>query len=82
MNYRNSEIFMNEQVYLLWHTHATEAVDNHKLIGVYTSEQLAEGAKARIVKQPGFQECPDGFLIVPAVLNKDSWEEGYFTVTD
>jgi hypothetical protein len=70
---------MSDTVYLLWHTHTIGNDDSNKLIGVYTSELLAAEARMRMLLQPGFKECPDGFLIVLALLNKDSWEEGYFT---
>ena len=70
---------MIETVYLLWHTHQIGGADHEKLIGVYSAEGLAADAKSRMLQLPGFRECPNGFEIVPAVLNKDSWEEGYVT---
>jgi hypothetical protein len=72
---------MHETVFLLWHTHRIDSTDSEKLIGVYTSEELAEEAKRRMVILPGFKDCPDGFEVVPALLNKDSWEDGYVTYT-
>jgi hypothetical protein len=63
--------------------HVDEFEDGHedvKLIGVYTSEELAQAALERVRNQPGFQERPDGFVISEVRLDKDSWLEGYITI--
>ena len=67
-------------VYLLQHVIDNEAADdepNIKLIGVYSTEHLAEIAIDRLRKQPGFRDYPLGFEIVPQQLNHDGWKEGF-----
>ena len=68
-------------VYLLWHTHViSDDQEDDKLIGIYSSRELAEAARGRISQQPGFQEYPTGFLVSPYTLDKDHWTEGFVTV--
>ena len=68
-------------VYLLWHEYEIEPDrDETKLLGVFTSHELAEAAKERLVKQPGFRDHPDKFEIAEYELNRDQWTEGFITV--
>lgn len=69
-------------VYLLWHTHTLESLDGGedvKLIGVYTSKELAEAAQARSELLEGFKDAKEGFEISRSVLDKDCWTSGYIT---
>jgi hypothetical protein len=69
------------KVFLLWHTHPRRGgEDDEKLLGVYSSTELAETARARATKLPGFCDSPEGFEICPYDLDKDEWQEGYVTV--
>lgn len=69
------------QVYLLWHVHELDAdQDDWKLIGVYTSEQKAQEAKARATRLPGFRDVPEGFTIASYSLDADNWPEGFVTL--
>jgi hypothetical protein len=53
---------------------------NEKLIGVYATEDDANGAIERFKVQPGFCDYLEGFEIDhPYEIGKDHWEEGYFT---
>jgi hypothetical protein len=52
---------------------------NEKLIGVYATEEDANGAIERFKVQPGFCDYLEGFEIDPYEIGKDYWEEGYFT---
>jgi hypothetical protein len=51
-----------------------------KMIGVYSTEQLACEAVARLGLQPGFCDVPKGFYVERYELNKDHWTEGFITV--
>jgi hypothetical protein len=69
------------QVFLLWHSHDLgDGETNDKLIGVYSSVEEAEAAKARKLQFEGFKEAPEGFQISPYEVNRDAWSEGYITV--
>ena len=66
-------------VYVLQHVHETPNGDDEdvKMIGVYSSEQKAQEAIARVVKAPGFREHPDGFHIDAYEVDRDNWTEGF-----
>ena len=69
-------------VFLLFHTHELPGgEDDDKLIGVYSSAEMAEGAKRRALMLPGFKDAPDGFVIDRYALDEDHWQEGYVTIT-
>jgi hypothetical protein len=73
-----------EFVYLLWYTHIDESLDggeDFKLIGVYTSMELAEAAQARSELLERFKDAKDGFEISRCQLDKDGWTSGYITIT-
>ena len=67
-------------VYVLWHVHSLGETDDEKLIGIYPDADAAQQAIARLIGQPGFRDCPDGFSIDSYELGKDHWTEGYATV--
>ena len=68
-------------VYCLWHEHEVNPGDyTEKLLGFYSSCELAEQARDRLVKAPGFADCPEGFIIDAYELDRDHWTEGYLTV--
>ncbi len=66
------------KVFVLQHVHELSP-DNEdvKLIGVYSTEDQAKHAIARLVGTPGFCEAPDGFHIDGYELDEDHWTEGY-----
>ena len=69
------------KVFVLWHVHEMESgEENSKLIGVYSTQQLAEVARERSCKLPGFCDLPDAFVIDGYDLDTDHWTEGYVTV--
>jgi hypothetical protein len=71
------------EVFLLWHIHTlNDEEENSKLIGVYSSNESAEGAMKRAKLLPGFREAPDGFLIDRYVVDQDNWTSGYVTIND
>ena len=69
-------------VYLLQHVH--EFDDGHEcvaLIGIFSSEALAQAAQRQVADQPGFRDMPDGFCISGhEVDGRIGWPEGYVTL--
>src|SRR5262245_18590799 len=69
-------------VFLLWHVHDSPGgEEDAKLIGVYSSRELAEQARQRAAGQPGFRDMPTGFCIDRYTDEEDHWREGYVTET-
>jgi len=64
-------------VYILWHSYEDDEHEDSKLIGVYSSHELAESAKQNVIKQPGFHIYPNGFIIDKYEINQDNWTEGF-----
>lgn len=70
-----------QNVYVVQHSHSfPDGREDVKLIGVYSSEQGAQGAVARARAHPGFRDTPDDFFIDKYILDKDHWTEGFITV--
>jgi hypothetical protein len=66
------------KVYVLQHVHPLAGgTEDVKLIGVYSSLGNARAAIARLTRQPGFSETPDGFHVDGYQVDKDHWLEGY-----
>jgi hypothetical protein len=67
-------------VFVVEHVHEIEE-DNEsiKLIGVYSSEEKAQQAVARLRLQPGFRDTPEGFSVDRYTVDEDHWREGFFT---
>ncbi|MGJ1228873.1 DUF7336 domain-containing protein [Sphingobacterium siyangense] len=71
-----------EHVFLLWHTHFDESLDGGedvKLIGVYSTKELAENALVRMSKVEGFRDRTAGFEISEYKIDKDNWTSGFIT---
>jgi hypothetical protein len=66
-----------DSVYVLWHVHNAQGIEDEKLIGVYRSAEDAKEAIERLKNKPGFRDTQNGFLIDEHPLNRDSWEEGF-----
>ncbi|HRQ88182.1 MAG TPA: hypothetical protein PLA50_05255 [Bacteroidia bacterium] len=65
-------------VFLLWHVHEIlGGEEDAKLVGVYSSRDLADGAQKRVIELPGFRDAPDGFTIDSHEVDQDGWQEGY-----
>lgn len=69
-------------VYLLEHVHEFEnGHEDVKLIGVFSSEVLAQAAQRQVADQPGFRDLPEGFCISEhEVDSRIGWLEGYVTI--
>ncbi len=70
-----------DPVYLLHHTHSLEeGHEDVKLLGVFSTQEHAERAKARALNLPGFKDTPDGFSIDKYIIDKMAWTAGYRTI--
>ena len=67
------------KVYLLWHSHDTDAEIDVKLIGVYSAEVRAVDARERFRQLTGFRDYPAGFSIDSYEVNVDHWQSGFVT---
>ena len=68
-------------VFVVQHVHEYEdGEENVKMIGVYSTQEQAEGAVERLRKQPGFRDLPTGFSIDPYTVDEDNWTGGYVTL--
>ena len=64
-----------DALYLLLHN--PPETGKVKVIGVYSAEALAEGARARARQLPGFADEADGFTISLIEVDKDQWPRGF-----
>jgi len=68
-----------DSVFVLWHSHEVQGVDDEKLIGVYKTRADAEAARERLKDKPGFKDLPHGFEVHEYVLGQDGWTEGFIS---
>jgi hypothetical protein len=67
-------------VFLVQHVHEFEdSSESNKIIGIYSSRELAEAAVRRSLTLDGFRDAPDGFSIDCYTVDEDNWVEGFFT---
>jgi hypothetical protein len=64
-------------VWLLWHSYEVEGCEDAKLIGVYSTNELAERARDRAAELPGFKDWPTDFVIDCYILDSHHWQEGF-----
>lgn len=70
-----------DAVYVVQHVHIiNDDEEDVKMIGVYSTEQLAWEAVVRLRLQPGFCDVPEGFYVSRYELNQDHWTEGFVTI--
>jgi len=68
-------------VFVVQHLHEMDdGEENVKMIGVYSTREIAEQAVERLKLQPGFSDIPEGFYIDPYPLDTDHWTDGYVTL--
>jgi|SRR5664280_2024627 len=68
----------SQVVYLLWHgDDLEEETPEAKLLGICSSEALAQDRIERCADVTGFHEHPDDFHTDPHRLDTDQWTEGY-----
>ena len=57
--------------------HSLPETGKVKVVGIYSSEALAEAAEARARLLPGFADEPDGFTIGKYAVDEDHWPRGF-----
>lgn len=57
--------------------HSLPETGKVKVIGIYSSRQLAEEAEVRSRELPGFTDEPDGFTIEQYEIDRDHWPRGF-----
>ena len=57
--------------------HSIPETGRVKVVGLYSSLDLAEAATARARVLPGFIDEPDGFSIEQYEIDKDHWPRGF-----
>jgi hypothetical protein len=62
------------------HKHGRKGREDVKIIGIYSSLELAKDAVSRLQLAPGFRDSPSGFSIAEYEKNADHWVEGFATV--
>jgi hypothetical protein len=68
-------------VFVLQHVHTLgDGTEDVKFIGVYSAREKADAAVARLSRQPGFSDAPEGFHVDEYRVDQDHWVEGYVTV--
>lgn len=65
------------EVYMLYHIHNEGGSEDAKLIGIYSTYDLAEKARERVQDKPGFVDFPEEFSIFPHKLDRDGWIDGF-----
>ena len=66
------------RVFVVQHVHTREdGAEDVKFIGVYSTRENADAAVARLSRQPGFLDVPDGFSLDEYRVDQDQWVEGY-----
>ena len=72
-----------KKVYLLWHTHINENLRNGedvKLLGTFSSVELAKNTENRAKLLAGFKDAVNGFHIAEYEIDKQHWTEGFVTL--
>ncbi len=72
---------MNDKLYLLYHGYEINGLEEIKILGIYTTPELAEQAKKRYIMKDGFREFPlHCFFIQEYTPDEDEyWTEGFFS---
>ncbi|OTQ70172.1 MULTISPECIES: hypothetical protein [unclassified Gilliamella] len=69
-----------QKIYYLYHVRYEDTDDeDFRIIGIYSSSKQAKLAIERMKKKPGFIDFPNGFQIIPSVLNRAEWLDGFVT---
>ena len=63
--------------YTLYHTIERGDDEDEKVIGIYSSEDLAKQALERVKDKPGFRLPIGRFVIGPCILDFDFWADGF-----
>jgi hypothetical protein len=64
-------------VFLVQHVHKQGSREVTRIIGIYSSRELAAEAVSRLQLAPGFRDSPSGFSIDEYEKNADHWLDGF-----
>ena len=67
-------------VYILWHCYPDiPDDDNSKLLGVYSTKEIAQSkVDEKYKKLPGFNRNEGEFIVDKYTIDEDQWKEGFF----
>ncbi len=69
-----------KEVYILHHVRQPgEEEEDVKLLGVFSSEELAQKSIEKYKKMEGFEDFQEGFSIDKYIVDKMEWGEGFIT---
>ena len=71
---------MSGSVFIAWHTHETADGEDLKVLGVYSTEALAQQRVALAKTEPGFRDHPEGLEVAEHGLDEDAWLDGFKTL--
>lgn len=71
---------MMNEAYLLHHIRMIDDHEDIKLLGVFSTRELAERARERALNLPGFKDSPDGFSVDKYIIDRMGWTAGFRTV--
>jgi hypothetical protein len=66
-------------VFLVQHVHKQRGREVTRIIGIYSSLELAKEAVSRLQLAPGFRDSWSGFSIDEYEKNADHWVDGFVT---
>jgi len=64
-------------VFVLEHLRCDEVSEDAKLCGVFSTEDKANAAIARLSILPGFRDYPNGFSVDKYEIDEVCWAEGF-----
>jgi len=65
------------KVFVLHHTYGDAESETYKLLGIFSTEDLAKLSIQEYLRLPGFIDYPDGFTISKYEINEPHWKEGF-----
>ena len=69
------------EVFILWHSYIQpNGEEESKLIGVYSTRELADRAQKKTCQLRGFRDRPTDFIIDQYRIDEDHWTEGYISI--
>ena len=68
-------------VVVVHHVYAAESGEEVKLIGIYSSPEIAHREIEKLKEQPGFRSLPEHFSVDEYKLDQTNWSEGYISET-
>lgn len=66
-----------KSVFLLQYGYEMDKIEETKIIGIFSSKEIAEQVLIKYKSLPGFKDYPDSFFIDECTIDKSYWEEGF-----